>query len=97
MSQRSQHSVSASIASTLTPTPDRTYKYALRVAYLVHLLQPRPEPSPPAAPEKPSRLSSGTDGWTNALTSLGDAFKDVGASSKSARVPEKLIKVLGAK
>ncbi|KAF8335868.1 uncharacterized protein EI90DRAFT_2912352 [Cantharellus anzutake] len=80
-------------------TNEDVYDYALRVAYLSHLMTPKP---PPQAPETRrdeskdhhSRLSN----IVAPINLLGDLFRDAGRDGhRSVKFPEKLLKVLDAK
>ncbi|KAF7356251.1 hypothetical protein MVEN_00956600 [Mycena venus] len=93
-SHRSQHSrVSAEHRRTASQyiSNDDLFNYVLRVSYLSHLLEPKPETVTAASEVRRSHLSALSN------FSIGDLFKDVRDGSKSVKFPEKLLKVLEQK
>lgn len=79
-------------------TDDELFNYVLRVAFLSHLVTPKPvEASPTPAHEQPrerehiSRLSALSN------FSLSDMFDGIRDGSKNVKFPEKLLKVLEQK
>ncbi|KDQ55910.1 hypothetical protein JAAARDRAFT_208172 [Jaapia argillacea MUCL 33604] len=81
-------------------TDDDLFNYALRVALLAYLIQPKPVGATPAGngdtkdKDYTSRLSGAL---SSSILSLGDLFKDVREGPKSVKFPEKLLKVLEQK
>lgn len=98
-----------SVGSTASFVPREdsdVYIYALKVAVLSHAIKisSNPPPVPPtslaAPPPAPGIRHAASfrpaDGWTNAMFSLGDIFKDSGGG-KEVRFPKDFAKVLDAK
>lgn len=104
MSQRSGLSA-VSQGSNQPVDLSEVYQYVLRVAYLSYLATARAVPSASqgrddaagagrATPAKPARpQSKAADGWTGALFSIGDIFKE-SKDAKSVQFPKELVKVL---
>ncbi|TDL26893.1 hypothetical protein BD410DRAFT_741178 [Rickenella mellea] len=78
-------------------TDDDVFNYALRVAFLCYLMQPKPVDSTATTEVKEKEHSRFSDAISNSILSIGDLFKDVRDSPKSVKFPEKLLKVLEQK
>lgn len=101
MSSRSRAS-GKSRSSGATLELEDIYQYALRAAYLSYLSAasavPDPSPTTPGgggkAPTARAQAKPQSEGWTSALFSVGDVFREP-KDSRSVQFPEKLVRVLG--
>ncbi|KII90117.1 hypothetical protein PLICRDRAFT_40318 [Plicaturopsis crispa FD-325 SS-3] len=78
-------------------TDDDLFDYALRVALLSYLVQPKPADTPGASEVREKDHLSRLSAVSNSILSIGDLFKDTRDGPKSVKFPEKLLKVLEQK